>query len=124
MDHLSKIKLRPVITSAKVNENMSEIEQFQNKVLRPILKLQHVLILNLFDHFTQKNNINTKTLTQEQKINFITSTITKNQALKNQCIGLISGLFTVEEFEYYTKNSNEYNKRITTMIVQRIESTL
>ena len=42
------IQMRPHIEKIKSFENMSRQEVFQNKTLRPILKLQNQLLLEIF----------------------------------------------------------------------------
>ena len=52
---LQLIALRPEIPSARVSENMSLDEQFQNRTLRPIAKLQDELLLEVFRNYTKKH---------------------------------------------------------------------
>lgn len=52
-EHL--LKLRPVIPTAIVSENMSREEQFQNKTLRPIAKLQDELFVEVFRNYIHKH---------------------------------------------------------------------
>ena len=44
-----KIQIRPIIPSAQVNTSQSDEENFQNAVLRPIIKLQHDLLMHHFE---------------------------------------------------------------------------
>ena len=46
--------IRPIISSALVKDNMSEDERFQNKTLRPIIKLQNDLFLAVFKNYIRK----------------------------------------------------------------------
>ncbi len=48
---IEKIKLRPTIKSIVIQENTSDEEKFQNSILRPIIKLQHHLLLHYFEHY-------------------------------------------------------------------------
>ena len=41
-------RIRPEIPSARIYENMSDDERFQNETLRPIAKLQNPLIIGSF----------------------------------------------------------------------------
>ena len=121
---MDKISIRPQILSVKVNDKMSESERFQNTTLRPILKLQHAIIMLLFDEELQKQVKNISNLSFDQKQDMILRTFQKNQVLRNQYLGLVLGMFTEAEFKTYLKNKTEYNKRILSMIFQRIESVL
>ncbi|MGY5353715.1 glyoxalase [Wenyingzhuangia sp. IMCC45467] len=119
----SKKAIRPNIPSAKVDETMSIEEQFQNAVLRPVIKMQHSLITALFQHFLQHSEYRLDSLEKHQKDEFIKTSVSRNQHLKNQYIGMISGMFTDEEFIVYLKNISEYNKRIIQIIAQRLQNS-
>ncbi len=113
-----KISIRPELNLSSTIPD----EDFQNRTLRPILKLQHDLILFLFISFCNKQKIDL--YKDENKFNSIVNThIKKNMVLKNQYLGLIIGMFTTEEFGIYLKNDAEFNKRIITMIGQRLKDS-
>ena len=119
----SKTSIRPNIPSAKVNENMSVEEQFQNTVLRPIIKMQHNLIIALFNNYLQHADFNLKSLEVYQKNEFLKTAVTRNQHLRNHYVGMITGMFTDEEFTLYLNNASEYSRRIIQMISQRLQDT-
>ena len=113
-----KISIRPELNLSSTIPD----EDFQNRTLRPILKLQHELILVLFIRFCDKQKIDL--FKDENKFNSIVNThIKKNMVLKNQYLGLIIGLFTSKEFAIYLENDSEFNKRIITMIGQRLKDS-
>jgi hypothetical protein len=109
------IIVRPLINTdlEKVSLNF---ENFQNTTLRPILKFQNDLIMDLFLNF---NTIEIPKNALEKEI-FVKNIIQKNIVLKNKFIGLIIGLFTKMEFEFYLNNQTEVNKRISQLITKRI----
>ncbi|MGY5351300.1 glyoxalase [Wenyingzhuangia sp. IMCC45533] len=121
---MTKQDLRPTIANAVVNDNMFTVEQFQNGVLRPVIKMQHNLIIALFCSYLKHSNFEISALDKDQKKEFLKNIISKNQHLRNQYVGLISGMFTDEEFEHYLTNSSEYGRRIIQMISQRLQDTL
>jgi hypothetical protein len=45
------LKLRPTIDTISQTGNISQVELFQNTVVRPILKFQHNSILQLFEMY-------------------------------------------------------------------------
>lgn len=114
-----RIALRPTLN---LSSNIQE-ESFQNVTLRPILKLQHNLIIMVFLHFCEKQKINISNLKKESFQSEVTKLIKKNTVLRNQLIGLVLGQFTEDEFTQYTKEYSEFNKRILTMIGQRINDS-
>tara|TARA_B110001454_G_C12286669_1_gene253465 strand:+ start:72 stop:443 length:372 start_codon:yes stop_codon:yes gene_type:complete len=111
-----KLSIRPVLNVA----SKSVDEDFQNRTLRPILKLQHSIILQVFSHFSLKQKTDVSMLTAEELDAYVGSVTKKNTVLRNQLLGLAIGQFTEEEFEAYKLNDAEFNKRILTMIGQRI----
>ncbi|WNW02641.1 glyoxalase [Tenacibaculum sp. HL-MS23] len=115
----NKISIRPVL-------NLSSeipVEDFQNKTIRPILKLQHELLLQFFVFFCKNQKVDILNV-EKEKFNKAVNNITKkNINLKNQFLGLIIGQFTVGEFAFYKENNTDINKRILTMIGQRIKDS-
>lgn len=118
------LHLRPELSSAQVLEETTAIEVFQNTVLRPILKLQNdaLIRLFLFDLKNQKQNFNQYNNLEKQKS--IATHFKSNTALKQQLLGIIIGLFTKDEFEVYQKDSSKINKRIFSMLKQRLQDQL
>ena len=111
-----KLSIRPVLNLA----SKSVDEDFQNRTLRPILKLQHSIILQVFTHFALKHKTDVSALTVDKLESYVGSITKKNTVLRNQLLGLAIGQFTEEEFEVYKQNDVEFNKRILTMMGQRI----
>lgn len=120
---MTKKELRPTIVNAVVNNQMSTIEQFQNQVLRPVIKLQHNIIIALFNSYLKHSSFDINSLDQEKKKEFLKNIISRNQHMRNQYVGLISGMFTDDEFELYLTNPSEYGRRIIQMIAQRLQDT-
>ncbi|WP_431166237.1 glyoxalase [Tenacibaculum halocynthiae] len=112
-----KISIRPVLNLS----SSIPIEDFQNRTVRPILKLQNELIVELFMFFCTKQKIDILNIKREKFNNTVNTITRKNITLRNQLLGLIIGQFTVKEFEFYKENDSEVNKRILTMIGQRIK---
>ena len=64
------IKLRPEIPQADVNGTMTEIEQFQNTTLRPILKFQNDLLSIHFSQFARSYKKDWGSISNEKKNRF------------------------------------------------------
>lgn len=118
----SKKQLRPEIPTIKKMANSSFEENFQNDILRPIIKLQHDLILSNFEHNLARNKINFDELNITQKTKLIEKLFKVDIRFKSDIRGLIIGLLTLEEYKDYLNHSPQLNKRINNMIQQRIES--
>jgi hypothetical protein len=118
----NKKQIRPDISSIQFKENISQEEKFQNEVLRPIIKMQHELIVSCFEHFLNQNKIEFDALRDTQIKDFIQKTFTSNNGLKKDLNGLIIGLFTLEEYLEYLNHISQINKRINSIIQTRIGS--
>jgi len=117
---IPKKQIRPTITSIIISANISDMERFQNEVLRPIIKLQHELIICHFQHYLKKRKIFLEELDFAKKTNLIHKVLKSDIQLKKELRGLIIGLFTIEEYEEYIKMSSELNKRVNNMILQKL----
>jgi predicted Zn-dependent peptidase len=117
------LKLRPKIKTIKQDLNTSTIEQFQNDTLRPLLKFQHDILLAFFRACLDKNKVRIEELSKEEKEAKINQLFQKDLSFKNQSLGAIIGLLTVEEYIIYAEDISSYNRRIVTMLKQRIMST-
>lgn len=100
--------------------DMTEIEFFQNTVLRPILKFQNDIFLILFREYLKQFSKDFSNIKLEQKLLFVQHTFQKDIKFRTSNIGLVLALMTVEEIETYLKNKSEYNRRIATMLSERI----
>jgi hypothetical protein len=119
----SKLDLRPIIETKEL-ENSTLEERFQTQTLRPVLKLQNELLLGLFkNHINESKNI-FYSLNLENKGLFIENSLQKNIVLKNKLLGVTLGMFTIEELKVYSTQTSLYNKRIISLIVERIRSQI
>lgn len=103
---------------------MSAVELFQNQTLRPIIKMQHDLLIASFRHYVQKRNLDFLPLSNLKKKSKISAIFIKDIHYKNRILGFIIGQFTIDEYQYYRFNSSELNKRILQIVVQRIQDSL
>lgn len=118
------INKRPIIEKAIVSEKMTAIEIFQNKTLRPIIKMKHELLIAYLEHYLTLQKFDFNHLNELKKTEFIEQAFSKDSQLRNEIKGIIIGHFTLEEFAIYKSFIKESNKRILTMIKERILNTL
>ena len=102
----------------------SEEEVFQNATLRPILKLQNDLIVLVFQNYVNQIKLPFKDFTVEKKMRSIATIISNDIQLQNTLKGIVIGLFTTEEYHYYSKTISNSNKRIKAMLIERLQSQL
>lgn len=114
------LNLRPEILSAKLNENMSCEERFQNTTLRPIIKLQSDLLFEVFKNYIAKHKNVFYELSLEKRIDYIENTIHKDMKFRNSVKGMIIGQFTCDEFLLYIKDSSSLNKRMMNIVKDRL----
>jgi len=109
-------------TIGTVTDQSTSDEQFQNEVLRPILKLQNDLFVVSFINYATKNKIDFNIHSIEKKLVIIENAIQKDIKFRNALKGIIIGLFTTDEYILYIKNSSSLNKRMMGMLIERLKS--
>ena len=105
-----------------ISENSSAEEKFQNQTLRPILKLQNDLFLEVFRNYATKQKGVFFTLIPDKKMQYIENVIQKDIKFRNSLKGIIIGLFTISEYKEYIQNSSNLNKRMMNLLVERLKS--
>ena len=105
------------------NQSSSE-ETFQNRTLRPILKMQNDLFIQVFINYAVKQKNVFFSLTPEKKMVYIENVIQRDIKFRNSLKGMIIALFTLEEYAEYIRISSNLNKRMMNMLVERLKSQL
>ena len=118
------LQLRPEIPSAKISENMSSEEKFQNGTLRPIVKLQNDLLVEAFRNYINKHKNAFYDLGIQKRIIYIENAIQRDIKFRNSLKGMIIGQFTIEEYRTYIKNSSALNKRMMNLVKQRVQDNV
>lgn len=105
--------------------NQSSIEEiFQNKTLRPILKLQNDLFIQVFINYAIKQKNVFFTLTPEKKMSYIENVIQRDVKFRNSLKGMIIAFFTLSEYAEYIQISSNLNKRMMNMLTERLKSQI
>ena len=117
-------RLRPEIPHINSAAATNPAEQFQNETLRPILKLQNGLLVEVFHHYFKKRKNVFYDLSKSKKERYIQQALQKDLKFRNFLIGLISGHFTVEEWNRYRLLENELSRRVTAMLIKRMQDQL
>jgi hypothetical protein len=107
-----------------INGQSSLEEVFQNKTLRPILKLQNDLFLHVFINYAIKQKNVFFTLTPEKKMAYVENVIQRDIKFRNSLKGMVIAFFTLEEYAEYIQNSSNLNKRMMNMLVERLKSQI
>ena len=117
---MSKTSIRPTITFEKEAEG--KFEKFQNEVLRPILKMQNDLLLEIFKTHVEKRKGTFDKLSEKEKMVYIDQSVKKDMKFKHYLEGIITGIFTLEEYVRFMGNEEELTKRMMNLLVQRLQS--
>ncbi|NNE76824.1 MAG: glyoxalase [Pricia sp.] len=120
----SLLSIRPKIPSAKVTEDMTRDEQFQNRTLRPIIKFQNHLFVAVFKNYITKYKNSFYDLSLEKRSEYIENAIHKDIKFRNSLKGIIIGQFTLNEYETYIENSSDLNKRMMNMVINRLKDQI
>ena len=105
-----------------ITEQSSFEERFQNQTLRPILKFQNDLFLEVFKNYAIKQKGIFFTYTTEKKMSYIETAIQRDIKFRNELKGKIIGLFTITEYKEYIQNSSNINKRMMNLLIERLKS--
>ena len=118
------LNIRPDVLIATINENMSNGERFQNMTLRPIIKLQHDLLIEVFKNYIAKHKNVFYELSIEKKLDYVENAIHKDMKFRNSVKGMIIGQFTTDEYKTYIQNSSALNKRMMNIVKERLLSNI
>jgi len=113
------IELRPPLNLGLAS---GELEQFQNDIIRPILKFQNELILQIcYSQFVKRKGLFFQ-FSEKESIKYIEQLVSRDQHFKNLLIGVIAGYFTSKEWQFFTENEKALKKRLLSMLIKRIQS--
>ncbi len=117
-------KVRPKLSDALTEGELKEEELFQNMVLRPVIKMQHdLLIMRVKSHFSSKR-ILFNVMDNKKRTEAIIQAFQSDHNLKKEIQGMIIGQLTVLEFQQYLKIERSLNKRIVQMVRNRMIDSL
>ena len=119
-----KLSIRPRLTAIERNEGMTGDEEFQNGTLRPILKMQNDLLYLMVKAFLKMKKNVFYNLENAKREDYIKNNLLTDRMVIHELRGLIIGLFTTAELEYFIENKAAINKRIQSLLLQRIMSFL
>lgn len=111
------VSLRPSINANSDTFNL--LESFQNKTIRPIIKLQSNLLLRHIKAYVKKNKPYFNNLNFEAQKQYLAQILKSDIRLKTELISFVVALFTSEEQEFYLQNQNALNKRIAEILYSR-----
>ena len=118
-------KMRSPVETKFLKVKSSSFEQsFENLILRQIIKVQTSLLVEAFKKYVDAHKGVFYQLRPEKKFIYIENSIKKDQKFRNFLKGTIIGMFTLEEYELYKKNSSSLNKRMMNLVYKRLSDNL
>jgi hypothetical protein len=117
-------KVRPKLPVALTEGELTEEELFQNMVLRPVIKMQHdLLIMRVKSHLNSKR-VRFNVMDNKKRTEAIIQAFQNDHNLKKEIQGMIIGQLTILEFQQYLKIERSLNKRIVQMVRNRMIDSL
>lgn len=117
-------KVRPKLPDALTDGELKEEELFQNMVLRPLIKMQHdLLIMRVKSHFSSKRVL-FNVMDNKKRTEAIIKAFQSDHNLKKEIQGMITGQLSLVEFQQYLQMERSLNKRIIQMVRNRMIDSL
>lgn len=113
-------QIRPEIDFGKIPQ---PLDQFQ-EVLRQVLKFQNDILVQVSLHFLHKKHKDFSGRDETIKKELFYQSLKKDIPFKKELIGMINGLFTTSEMNFYLGNQQEINKRLAEFVYKRVAEQL
>ncbi|GAB2856675.1 hypothetical protein [Hymenobacter ruber] len=110
------LALRPVVPT-ETTDAQGTVGAFLHATLRPVLKLQNNLLLAVVADFVRDHHIILRSTDQHHQL---TELLSRNTKLRYTVVGLITGVFTADEYAFYSQHRSELNRRLLEMALRRV----
>ncbi|RZL15932.1 MAG: hypothetical protein EOO62_02685 [Hymenobacter sp.] len=119
------LALRPAIAGQPAAiPTPTTVADFQHQVLRPILKLQHVVLLATVADFAHDYHLPLATAAPTEATRLLTELLARNTRLRATVVGLVVGMLTLPELAFYRQHRSELNRRLLDLAEQRVLSSI
>ncbi|MFT6964730.1 MAG: hypothetical protein ACJAWV_004472 [Flammeovirgaceae bacterium] len=118
------LSIRIEVPRATISEDSSQFEHFQNTTLRPIIKFQHELIIQIANSKLKKKQKEFQNLSEQKQKEYLENLLMRDNNFRQEMVGIIVGFFTSEEYGDYAEMKSEINRRIIQIIKQRLWDSL
>lgn len=116
------LRIRPVL--GVETDEAGAVETFQHRTLRPVLKLQNPAILRLVAAQVARYGIPFVGQAPAEQRAAVRRLLKDDGRLKHTLVGLVAGHFTEAELGFYLGHEGEVRRRLTTLLVERVEDQL
>lgn len=119
------LALRPAIAGQPAAiPTPTTVADFQHQVLRPVLKLQHAVLLATVSDFAHDYHLPLATAAPTEATRLLTELLTRNTRLRATIVGLVVGLLTQPELVFYRQHRAELNRRLLDLAEQRVLTSI
>ena len=113
-------KVRPILPNELTIGTLKAEELFQNMVLRPIIKMQHdILVYRVKSYFASKKVV-FHLMDKNKRVVALESAFKNDNPFKKEIQGMVIGQLNGEEFKQYLQTEKSFNKRIIQMVKNRM----
>lgn len=116
------IQLRPNIETIAESAESSVLEFFQNKTIRPILKLQNQVLIEAFKGLNRQKAATYSRMSAIQKRVWLRNMLSKDTIARNVILGIVLGMMTSDELGFFFDHEKECRQRIMDMVAERLAS--
>ena len=110
------LALRPLVPT-EITDAADTVGAFLHATLRPVLKLQNDLLLAVMADFVRDHHITLRPTDQHHQL---AELLGRNTKLRYTVVGLITGLFTADEYAFYRQHRPELNRRLLELAQRRV----
>jgi hypothetical protein len=116
------LALRPAIAGQPAAiPTPDNVADFQHQVLRPVLKLQHAVLLATVADFAQDYRL---PLATADPTRLLTELLARNARLRATLAGLAVGVLTQPELAFFRQHRAELTRRLLDLAGQRVLTSL
>ncbi|MCA8831992.1 hypothetical protein [Hymenobacter pini] len=112
--------LRPTV-QVSATPNDTPVAHFLHTTLRPVLKLQHDVLLLVVADFVRDHHIPLSSAAGTEQQRLLTELLSRNTKLRYTIVGLIVGQFTRPELATYRQHRPELNRRLLELASRRVQ---
>lgn len=119
------LALRPAIAGQPAPlPTPDTVADFQHQVLRPVLKLQHAVLLATVADFAQDYRLPLAMAEPTEATRLLTELLARNARLRATLAGLAVGVLTQPELAFFRQHRSELTRRLLDLAEQRLLTSL
>ncbi|SFQ39127.1 hypothetical protein [Hymenobacter arizonensis] len=112
------LAMRPSVPTATVEPGT--VGAFLHTTLRPVLKMQNMLLLAIVADFVLDHHIPLAKASGTDQQRLLAELLGRNTKLRYTVVGLVSGVFSAGEYIFYRQHRSELNRRMLELVQQRV----